>query len=415
MVRQTVAKPSRATSRGDLLRRRTASPLSGGHPLLRLHHLVGNAGVARVAQGPLVQRAPKSHRQRDWKQVVEDCLKQDKDLLPGGVGTVEQINREVTLNELLGKERQAFENEIRQDYDARTFVCEAGLSAIMALYYNKDYKSRLDVKRARAAFAKDKDSKIYSVGAFDTAQQTKTLLQKTFRITIENGDKAWSTEDIALLAEALGHLTDPEKPLIAGYRFLRWSNKCKHMTTKDPNYECEMEDYGVAGLHLPDVIRGDYTITMYDLYKTDPKEFAKQKFAGSPGAETIVHEIGHAMEYGRRRIALEAQKAAKREYERLSKQAAQATGKDKPALEKKAADAKTALDAADKAVTAALTPSVLDQFVKLTKGKPPLTPYSKKNSTEAFAEAFMLFKVAPQKLKAANEKLFEWFEKGGFL
>jgi hypothetical protein len=79
------------------------------------------------------------------------------------------------------------------------------------------------------------------------------------------------------------------------------------------------------------------------------------------------------------------------------------------------AAAKKELADADKAVTAAMSPSTLDQFEKLIKGKPLLTPYSGENTTEAFAEAFMLFKVAPDKLKKANEPLFDWFNKGGFL
>jgi hypothetical protein len=77
--------------------------------------------------------------------------------------------------------------------------------------------------------------------------------------------------------------------------------------------------------------------------------------------------------------------------------------------------AKKLLDSADKAVNDAMSPSVLDQFTALTKGKRALTPYSKKNVMEAFAEAFMLFKVAPEKLKKSNKPLFNWFARGGFL
>jgi hypothetical protein len=321
----------------------------------------------------------------------------------------------VTLTQLLGngQVRQAFEKEIKDSYKAREFVCEAGVPAIMALFYNKDYKSRLDVDRARASL--DAHPELYTNAAFDTAQHTKAALQRTFRITIEPGDKSWSNDDITLLAEALGRMSDQEKALIAGYRFLRWSNKCFHMQSKQKDYDCTLEDWATCGLHLPDVIRGDYTITLYDCYKTDPEEFKKKKFLGSAGAETIVHEIGHAMEYGRRRVAIETQRTAKREYERLSKLAAKATGSAKQSLDKQAADAKGALDAADKGVSAALSASSLDQFEKLTKAKPLLTPYSAKNSTEAFAEAYMLFKVAPKKLEKANKKLFEWFTNGGFL
>lgn len=371
-----------------------------------------------VQQTPHLHRQPERDPEADKekeeanKQRVDACLKQPTELLPK-VGVVEHINRDVALEGILGKERKSFENLIRQDYDARTFVCEAGVGAIMALFYNKDYKNRLHVKRARASF--DAHPKLYSIGAFDTAQTTKALLVKTYRISIENGDKAWSTADIGLLAEALGTLTDQEKPSIGGYRFLRWSSKCAQLTANDKKYTCEIKDWTTCGLHLPDVIRGDYTISMYDCYRTDPDEFAKTGFAGQPGAETIVHEIGHAMEYGRRRLALEQQKAAKREYARLTKLAAEATGSAKTSLAVQVTAAKTALDAADKAVNAALSPGVLEQFVKLTKGKPRLTPYSAKNDTEAFAEAFMLFKVAPKKLEKANKPLFEWFKKGGFL
>jgi hypothetical protein len=398
-----------------------------GHPLLHLQRTVGNLGVQRLIRAPsahargalahgptaVVQRAPQSHRQRDWKEAVEACLKQKDDLLPGGVGVVEQVNREVILNDALGKERKNLEVEIRQNYDARKFVCEAGVPAILALFYNKDYKNRLDVRRARESFASHPE--FYTVGAFDKAQKTKDFLAKKYGIAIEAGDKAWSTEDLGLLAEALGKLTDKEIPLIGGYRFLRWTTKCAQLVAKDPDYTCELKDWSTCGLHLPDVITREHTITMYDCYKTDPEEFAKKGFTGRPGAETIVHEIGHAIEFGRLRLALERQGNAKRELERLKKLAAGTTGGAKVVVGAQVAAAKKELADADKAVTAAMSPSTLDQFEKLIKGKPLLTPYSGENTTEAFAEAFMLFKVAPDKLKKANEPLFDWFNKGGFL
>ena len=364
-----------------------------------------------VQQALHVHRQPERDPEADKKK-VEACLRQETELLPK-VGVVEHINREVALDEILGKERQKLEAEIRGNDDARRFVCEAGVGAMMALFYNRDYKNRLHVSRARESFSSHPE--LYSLASFDTATKTRAFLTKQYHIAIEAGDKEWSTEDIGLLAEALGKLTDPEIPLIGGYRFLRWTTKCNQLTAKDPKYSCELEDFTTCGLHLTDVITRDYTITMYDCYKSDPTETAKKGYHVQPGAENIVHEIGHAMEFGRTRVALEKQRDAKREYERLKKQAADATGSAKAALTTQVEAAKKALDAADKAVAGSLSPSALDQFAKLTKGKKPLTPYSARGPTEAFAEAFMLFKVAPEKLKAANRDLFKWFKKGGFL
>ncbi len=383
-------------------------------------HALGSDGGRRWLAHESIEwglPAPHLHRQpaRDPdadKAKIEACLKQPTELLPK-VGVVEHINREVGLDEILGKERPQLEAQIRADYDARTFVCEAGVGAMMALFYNKDYKNRLDVAAARQSFSSHPE--LYSLASFDTAKKTKTFLEKKYHIAIEAGDKAWSSEDVGLLAEALGKLTDPEIPLIGGYRFLRWTTKCSQLTAKDSNYSCELEDYSTCGLHLTDVITRDYTISMYDCYKSDPAETAKKGYHIRPGAETIVHEIGHAMEFGKTRVALEKQREKKREYERLTKQAAAATGSAKATLTTQVAAAKKALDAADKAVANALSPSVLDQFMKLTKGKKLLTPYSAKGPTEAFAEAFMLFKVAPEKLEAANRDLFQWFNKGGFI
>jgi hypothetical protein len=383
----------------------------------QLQRSVGNRGMSRLLGSPLLQRQPdprsdeeKQERLEELKKQAEACARDKTRLLPK-VGVVEHINRDVALDQILGKERSSFEKLILADNNAHEFVCEAGVGAVMALFYNKDYKNRLNVARAKAAFKAHPT--FYTVDAFDTARETKAFLEKTYRISIERGDKAWSTDDIGLLAEALGRLTDRETPLIAGYKFLRWSNKCFQMTAKDSTYVCDLKDWSTCGFHLPEVITGEYTITMYDCYKTDPEEFEKKKLIGRPGAETIVHEIGHAMEFGKLRVAIEAEKAAKREYQRLTKLAAKATGSEKASLEAKVAAAKTALDNAGKAIAAA-SPSSVDQFVKLWKGKPPL-PDATNGTTEAFAEAFVLFKLAPKRLRKANRPLYDWFKKGGFV
>ena len=181
-------------------------------------------------------------------QSVDDCLKQkDGDLLPGRVGLVEQINRDVGLEGALGKDRAALESQIRQNYDARKFVCEAGVSAVLALYFNRDYKKRLDVARARKSFSLFPD--YYSLIGFDKTKQTKEMLEKKYRIHIERGNKEWSPRDMVLLAEALGKLTENEIPLIGDYHFIRWTTRCDQLTALNPDFGCELSDYGTCGMN----------------------------------------------------------------------------------------------------------------------------------------------------------------------
>jgi hypothetical protein len=390
-------------------------------PLLHLHRSIGNLAFQRLVHTPAVQRQPKpapdpdavKDKEEADKAKVEACLKQQTELLPK-VGTVAHIAREVQLDQMLGRTlRQPFEADVRADRDARKFVCEGGVGAMMALFFNRDYKNRLDVDRARAEFAKNPT--VYSPAGWDTIKQTKDHLIKRFGITIEPGDKDWSPDDVGFLAQALGKLNDDEKPLIRGYHFIRWTTRCNQEIAKNPDYQCTdlVKDYGTCGLHEAEIASRRYTITMYDCFTSDPEEFGKLKADVPAGAATIVHEIGHAMEYGKLRLALEQWADATKKYKRLKEKADAATTDKKSAVEQ-ANQAKTEMDDADKVVKALTSTSVLDKFAALIKGKPALTPYSKTGLNEAFADAFMMFKVAPTKLEAANKKLFEWFTAGGF-
>ena len=145
-------------------------------------------------------------------------------------------------------------------------------------------------------------------------------------------------------------------------------------------------------------------------------EHANANFNVRPGAENIIHEIGHAMEFGRSRLAIEKDRDAKKEYNTIKKQLVAAkTTTEKVSLGKKLNAAKKVKDDAKIAMNKALDKTPLDEFIKLTKGKISLTEYSKRSAIEAFAEAYMLYKVAPETLEKKNKKLFKWFNKGGFL
>lgn len=395
------------------------TPNTGGStvPQLKSEMVAPVEGEKLLAHTPprtTQQTAPSPQAQRR-PQSVDDCLKQkDGDLLPSQVGLVEQINRDVGLEEVLGKDRAVLENQIRQSHDARKFVCEAGVSAVLALYFNRDYKKRLHVARARKSLSLFPD--YYTLTGFDKIKQTKELLEKKYRIHVERGNKAWSPRDIVLLAEALGKLTENEIPLIGDYHFIRWTNRCDQLTAQNPDYSCELSDYGTCGLHETDVIYRRYTITMYDCMGGEPDDEIKPGYNVQPGAETILHEIGHAMEFGRTRLAMEKAFDAKKAYARLKKQLeAATTTAEKASIEKKLKAAEKVKDDTEAELDKALDASPLKMFKKLIKGKKPLTAYATTNESEAFAEAYMLFKVAPDKLKKLNKALFNWFNQGGFL
>ena len=327
---------------------------------------------------------------------------------------IEQINREVMLDNVLGKDRHKLEVDIKQDVDARKFVCEAGVGAMLALYYNRDYKNRLKVDDAKKSFLDH--PQYYSTSGIDTLKHSKEVLKKRYHIFIEPGDKEWSPEDIGLLSVALGKLTEQEIPLISKYHFIRWTSKCNQERAKDPDYECVLLDYQTCGLHINEVVHREYSITMYDCMKSDPDEHAKLGYNVETGADTITHEIGHAMQVGTLRLSLEKQTDTKKEYGRIKKKADEATTADaKASISPQLVVAKKAMDDADMEVTRILSATVIDTFIKLTKGKKALTPYAATNVTEAFAEAFMLFKVAPLKLQKLNKPLFKWFSNGGFI
>lgn len=374
-------------------------------------HLLAHELTHTIQQGNAFH---KLQRKPQTEESTENCARKNGgDLLPGNVGIVEQINRDAELRETLGDERTNLEEQIRKDYDARKFVCEAGVSAMLALYYNRDFKNRINVTTARKYLQFHAD--YYSFKGIYKTNKAKETLVKKYNIFIEKGNKDWKPEEIALLTEALGKLSDSEIPLIRNYHFVRWTDRCRHLEAKDPDYSCDLEDYRICGYHETDVKTRTYTITMYDCMGGGMDDLLNPDYNVDPGAEYIVHEIGHAMEFARLRLATEKFYDAKKEYERIKKQAeAVPATAGKPPVQPGLAEAEKAMKNADALLDKDLANAPVEEFKKLIKGKKPLTEYSKKNDTEAFAEAFMLYKVAPEKLQKLNKKLFEWFDKGGF-
>jgi len=96
----------------------------------------------------LVQRRP-VRTDKD----VEKCMKQADHLLPS-VGLVEEIHRETELESVLGTHRPLLELQIKGNKEARKFVCEAGVPAIVALYDTRNSEVSLDVRCARSALSR---------------------------------------------------------------------------------------------------------------------------------------------------------------------------------------------------------------------------------------------------------------------
>ncbi|MFT4016066.1 MAG: DUF4157 domain-containing protein [Agriterribacter sp.] len=230
----------------------------------------------------------------------------------------------------------------------------------------------------------------------------KNQLEANYKIKIEKGGKNWSDADLILLSEAFSMLTASETALIENYRFIRE----KQSAVVDGDVIC--------GLHSVDIIKRDYTIQIADACIKDPLGKEKTKFGIDYGVFNILHEIGHAIEYGRLRLATEEYYNAKNAFEKFQEQFDKASPDNQKSMAKQLGLLKTTMNKAFDKLSNVLDKSTLDQFSKFIKGKRALTDYSKKNATEAFAEAFAIFKADPGKLEKTNKKLFDWFLNAGF-
>jgi hypothetical protein len=160
-------------------------PESAGGRLLLAHeltHVLQQAGLAgpRPAPGCI-------QREREWSPVP--CMEQKDALLPGGVGLLTHIHRDQQLLELFGKDLPALEAQIRPDVAARTFVCEAGVPAMVALAATRK-GTALDVPAAREAL-KDHPERFTS-SALPRWQQDQRLDEA--RTRLETTDRWAGTE-----------------------------------------------------------------------------------------------------------------------------------------------------------------------------------------------------------------------------
>ncbi len=87
------------------------------------------------------------------------CLAQKDEILPS-IGALATIDREEILNETLDTEYGPLKKNILANKDARTFVCEAGVPAVLTLWDTRTVAGELDVPAANGAL--EANTKIYS-------------------------------------------------------------------------------------------------------------------------------------------------------------------------------------------------------------------------------------------------------------
>ena len=139
------------------------------HPILQLQSVLGNRRVQRLLRhglagaGVQIQRAPDDVQEAIKTQKAkraQECLAQKDEILPP-IGLVGGIGRDQTLIDALGSEYDPLKKQILGNPDARKFVCEAGVPAVLALWDMRTATGGLNVAAARAALAAD-SAKVYS-------------------------------------------------------------------------------------------------------------------------------------------------------------------------------------------------------------------------------------------------------------
>lgn len=348
---------------------------------------------------PLIQR-----RKAD-EQSVKQCREDQKSghILPQHIEEAERKKQDVLLDIVLKKDRKAFEKMIRDDIDALMFVCEEGVPAVLALYYNRDHNNSLFITKARKSYASFPD--YYSSLGVAKSHRQKQILETTFGISIIRGNKDWSPRDLSLLQQALAKLTVNESSFIRGYQFIRWTTTCAHLKSDNPDHECELEDYQRCGFHIAEIADRSRNIWIYDCMDASPHS----EYSVDPGADTILHEIGHAIERGQNMTTMERSADADKAYEIKKALLGKAAPTDKAALTAEVEKLKIAKDKANAEMYKVTSNNTLVRFSKLINRKKQLTEYSKVNDIEAFGDAFMLFKVNPKALEAGNKAMYDFF------
>ena len=255
-----------------------------------------------------------------------------------------------------------------------------------------------------------------------------------------DGDATWTPEEYAIVDAALNLLSPRELKLVGDVPFVR-EHKAKEKRSAAPG--------SVAGLYQPAPGKFGCKITIYDAFTANEGIIlgTVEKHYGS-GTMALIHELGHAIASSSFRKRENTENAARNVKATLMKKRddAKATYKEAEAKYKAVASDAKVTQAAKNALIDDLNAKIhafnaLDNDVKKLfnaenakvrqtekTGKPAelamskllpqrsaVTLYGRTSPGEAFAEAYMLFKLDPETLKRISPKAHAYFANGTYL
>jgi hypothetical protein len=144
-------------------------------------HELTHVAQQRAAGVAVIQREAAASDAR-----VTACMQQTEEILPGRVGLLVHMHREQQLLHIFGSELDAFKQLIRANQDARRFVCEAGVPAMVALADTRS-DAGLDVAAARRALSAHRER--YTPQALERRPQ-EWRIERTREATTETGSWA---------------------------------------------------------------------------------------------------------------------------------------------------------------------------------------------------------------------------------
>lgn len=219
-----------------------------------------------------------------------------------------------------------------------------------------------------------------------------------YPIQIVKGEKEWTKSELALLSQALKLLTPDEANRLKGYQFIRQKREGFMLPSGKT----------AGAITSSDVTERDFSIRFWDGC-FDGSADVEVPYKVEKGVPCIIHEIGHIMNFAR----IKPMNEAMVNYDDFKKKYERSSDEEKKEMAAKMEEVTKIYQ--EESEKFKKLKSVDAEFEKLTKGRKPLTDYSKTDEGEAFAEAFAIFKINPALLKSKNKPLYDYFAKGGFL
>lgn len=270
---------------------------------------------------------------------------------------------------------------------------------------------------------------------------TASSLKKKYGVhDFQNGDARWTAQEFAIVDEALSMLTKRELAIVGDVPFVRERRSREKRSAAPGN---------VAGFYLPGEGRFASKIFIYDAFTTnDGIIMGTAERQIGPGTMALVHELGHAlasaafrkkqnlknaaMDQKRtlksdRDRAYDTYKSAEANYNAIKGDRSRSQAEKNRVIEDLNAKIHkfNALDNAYKKLINQENALIRRQQktgkpaeVELSKLLPTpkaVTLYGRTTPGEAFAEAYMLFKIDPAALKRISAEAYAYFESERYL